>query len=71
MTIGPVTRKKNETRRSFIILREVKERLNDKLKKKKVTELSMGMSSDFEIAIEEGSTMIRLGTVLLGPRCKP
>jgi pyridoxal phosphate enzyme (YggS family) len=70
MTIGPVTRKKNETRRSFIILREVKERLNNKLKEKKVTELSMGMSSDFEIAIEEGSTMIRLGTVLLGPRCK-
>lgn len=70
MTIGPVTRKKNETRRSFITLREVKENLNDKLKEKKVTELSMGMSSDFEIAIEEGSTMIRLGTVLLGPRCK-
>ena len=70
MTIGPVTRKKNETRQSFITLREVKESLNDKLKEKKVTELSMGMSSDFEIAIEEGSTMIRLGTVLLGPRCK-
>ena len=31
-------------------------------------ELSMGMSNDFEIAIEEGSTMVRLGTTLLGPR---
>jgi uncharacterized pyridoxal phosphate-containing UPF0001 family protein len=31
-------------------------------------ELSMGMSGDFEVAIEEGSTMVRLGTVLFGPR---
>ena len=30
--------------------------------------LSMGMSSDFEVAIEEGSTMVRLGTILFGPR---
>ena len=68
MTIGPVTRKKNETRQSFITLREVKESLNDKLKEKKVTELSMGMSSDFEIAIEEGATHIRIGTALFGAR---
>jgi uncharacterized pyridoxal phosphate-containing UPF0001 family protein len=32
------------------------------------TELSMGMSSDFEIAVEEGATMIRLGTILFGAR---
>ncbi len=32
------------------------------------TELSMGMTNDFEIAIEEGSTMIRVGTALFGPR---
>ena len=34
-------------------------------------ELSMGMSDDFEIAIEEGSTLIRIGTLLFGPRPKP
>ena len=32
------------------------------------TELSMGMSNDYEIAVEEGATMVRLGTVLFGPR---
>ena len=33
-------------------------------------ELSMGMSNDFEVAVEEGSTMVRLGTILLGERVK-
>jgi len=33
-----------------------------------VAELSMGMSADFEVAVQEGSTMLRLGTALLGPR---
>jgi len=32
--------------------------------------LSMGMSGDFEVAIEEGATMVRLGTALFGPRSK-
>jgi uncharacterized pyridoxal phosphate-containing UPF0001 family protein len=32
--------------------------------------LSMGMSNDFEVAIEEGATMVRLGTVLFGPRAQ-
>ena len=32
------------------------------------TELSMGMSNDYEIAVEEGATMVRLGTVLFGAR---
>jgi uncharacterized pyridoxal phosphate-containing UPF0001 family protein len=31
----------------------------------------MGMSNDFEVAIEEGATMIRVGTALFGPRLKP
>ena len=34
-------------------------------------ELSMGMSNDFEVAIEEGATIIRVGTALFGPRPKP
>ena len=33
-----------------------------------MTELSMGMSHDFEIAIEEGATIIRIGTAIFGPR---
>jgi uncharacterized pyridoxal phosphate-containing UPF0001 family protein len=34
------------------------------------TELSMGMSNDYEIAVEEGATMVRLGTTLFGARAK-
>jgi uncharacterized pyridoxal phosphate-containing UPF0001 family protein len=35
------------------------------------TELSMGMSGDYEIAVEEGATLVRLGTVLFGERGRP
>jgi uncharacterized pyridoxal phosphate-containing UPF0001 family protein len=71
MTLGPLTSNENEIRSSFIQLRELKDALNGKLEEKKIMELSMGMSSDFEIAVEEGATMVRLGTVLLGPRGNP
>ena len=71
MTLGPLTSNENEIRSSFIQLRELKDALNGKLEEKKIMELSMGMSSDFEIAVEEGATMVRLGTVLLGPRRNP
>jgi len=33
-----------------------------------MTELSMGMTGDFEVAVEEGATMVRIGTALFGPR---
>ena len=70
MTIGPLTTDTKKIRKAFILLRQlhktIKTQLSDKSKYFK--ELSMGMSSDFEIAIEEGATMIRLGTALFGPR---
>ena len=46
----------------------MKNNLNKSLPLKPLKELSMGMSNDYEIAIEEGATQIRLGTVLFGPR---
>ena len=46
----------------------MKEKLNKLLPTKPLKELSMGMSNDYEIAIEEGATQVRLGTVLFGPR---
>ena len=49
-------------------LRELQDRIKHFLKTDQVTELSMGMSGDYEIAVEEGSTMIRLGTKLFGKR---
>ena len=68
MTIGPVSRDEKETKSAFRGLRELKERLNSEIKNAPLTELSMGMSGDFKIAIQEGSTMVRLGTVLFGKR---
>ena len=68
MTIGPNTNDKQKIRESFIELRVLQEKINDALKHKRLTDLSMGMSNDFEIAVEEGSTMVRLGTSLFGPR---
>lgn len=67
MTIGPTSMDPEETRRCFQQLRRLRERINRSLAAP-LAELSMGMSGDFEMAIEEGATMIRLGTVLTGPR---
>ena len=64
MTVGPLTIDKEKIRNSFIQLRELKNTMNQPGLK----ELSMGMSGDYEIAVEEGSTMVRLGTALFGMR---
>ena len=53
----------------FAELRETRDRV-EKETGLALPELSMGMSHDFEVAIEEGATMVRLGTVLFGPRPK-
>ena len=66
MTIAPLTEDENEIRQSFKQLRKLKDDLNAYgfgLK-----ELSMGMTSDFEIAIEEGATMLRIGSAIFGER---
>jgi len=69
MTIGEHTKDVKKIRKTFKTLRTLKENLNKQLAKdQKLRVLSMGMSSDYEIAIEEGSTQIRLGTALFGSR---
>ena len=68
MTVGPGSRNEEETRKAFAGLRGLKEKLNKETRKETLTELSMGMSGDFKIAIQEGSTMIRVGTALFGKR---
>ena len=58
-----------KTQNAFKFLRKTKENLNRQLPtNKQLAELSMGMSGDYDIAIKEGSTMIRLGTALFGKR---
>jgi len=53
-------------RDSFALLRELRDRIATR--HQGVKELSMGMSSDFEVAIAEGATMVRIGTAIFGPR---
>ena len=68
MTVGPNTNNENNLRSSFILLRELKHQINKELGSTVLTELSMGMTNDYEIAIQEGSTMVRVGTALFGAR---
>ncbi|HEY3295874.1 MAG TPA: YggS family pyridoxal phosphate-dependent enzyme [bacterium] len=68
MTIGPNLTEGEAIRRSFRLLRATFEDVRAKLNPPNWTALSMGMSGDYEIAIEEGATEIRLGTALFGPR---
>jgi hypothetical protein len=67
MTIAPNTSDQDEIRQSFRALKELRSWLIDN-KNIKVSHLSMGMSGDYEIAVEEGSTMIRVGSLLYGSR---
>ena len=61
----------NNIHKTFSQLRTWLEKLRNEFTLTTFTELSMGMSSDYRIAIAEGATMIRLGTTLFGERNKP
>lgn len=70
MTIAPWTSDPEKVRPIFRKLRELKSQCEDVLGAP-LPHLSMGMSGDFEVAIEEGATIVRIGTSLFGPRPKP
>ena len=63
MGMAAYAEEKESCRPAFQLLRNTRDKLSDLLGKK-LPELSMGMSNDFEIAIEEGATLIRLGSIL-------
>ena len=67
MTMPPYTEDPEEGRPYFRRLRELCDRLQD-AGFPQVRELSMGMTRDFRIAIEEGATIVRIGTAIFGPR---
>jgi len=67
MTIPPFSSDPEKTRAHFASLRELRDRLQDETGTP-LPELSMGMSHDLEVAIEEGSTWVRIGTDLFGSR---
>lgn len=67
MTMAPLTDDEDLIRKCFRQLKELRDQIQScKFEFAPCTELSMGMSNDFAIAIEEGSTMIRIGTALVG-----
>jgi len=69
MTLPPLFDSPEKTRPYFRRLREILDELNSRrATQRKLTELSMGMTGDFEIAIEEGATMVRVGTAVFGVR---
>ena len=67
MCIPPYSENKEDSRKYFIMLREMKEDIENTFKIK-LPHLSMGMSNDFDVAIEEGATIVRIGTRIFGER---
>ncbi|WP_300278925.1 YggS family pyridoxal phosphate-dependent enzyme [Peptacetobacter sp.] len=69
MTMAPFDAERDEIRKVFRNLKELSEEINNmNIENVDMTELSMGMTNDFEIAIEEGATMVRVGTAIFGKR---
>ena len=69
MTIPPLADKAEASRRYFVQLRELRDRLQTEFRLD-FPQLSMGMTQDFQIAIEEGATLVRVGTAIFGERTK-
>ncbi len=67
MTVGPPVGRPEDARPVFAALRELRDETERRIGRP-LPHLSMGMSGDFEVAVEEGSTMVRVGTALFGPR---
>ncbi len=68
MTMAPYVEDPEEVRWVFRKLRELKDELNEHFGIEIFKELSMGMTNDFEVAVEEGATMVRIGTAIFGER---
>ena len=66
MTLPPLTPDAEGARPYFVRLRELGDRLRER--HPEASELSMGMSLDYAAAVEEGATMVRIGTALFGAR---
>ena len=70
MCIPPAAEKPDDARRWFAQLRTLRDQLEES-SGHKLTGLSMGMSGDYEVAIEEGSTIVRVGSAIFGKRTYP
>ncbi len=68
MTIGSFSNDETITRREFRLLRKIFEEAKEKFPELPLKELSMGMTNDYLIAVEEGATILRIGTAIFGER---
>ena len=69
MTMGPPTNNKEDIKKSFVLLKKIFLEINKKiLSEQEMKTISMGMSGDFLIGVESGSTMVRVGTAIFGKR---
>lgn len=72
MTIGLLSAEAEKVRKCFRLLREIQQQIITlSIPDVEMNELSMGMSSDLETAIEEGATIVRVGTAIFGQRVTP
>jgi hypothetical protein len=67
MTIPPLAPKAEDSRRYFVMLRELRDELQREFSVG-LPHLSMGMSNDYAVAVEEGATLVRVGTAIFGER---
>jgi PLP dependent protein len=70
MTIPPIAEEAEASRRFFVELRELRDRLQTEFRVD-LAQLSMGMTQDYPVAVEEGATLVRVGTAIFGERSKP
>jgi uncharacterized pyridoxal phosphate-containing UPF0001 family protein len=68
MTMAPYSESSESSRLFFRRLHKLREYLTKKIQGATWEDLSMGMSSDYEVAVEEGATWVRIGQAILGPR---
>ena len=69
MTMGPFSDNPNDSRPSFRQIAELRRRIeSEEIDNVRMRHLSMGMTHDFEVAVEEGATLVRIGTAIFGAR---
>lgn len=71
MTVAPLVRESEEARPVFRALRLLRDELRERYPLTGFADLSMGMSNDYQVAIQEGATMVRIGRALFGERSVP
>jgi len=70
MCIPPIAEEAEASRKYFVALRDTRDSLEKEFNLK-LPQLSMGMTNDFVVAVEEGATLVRVGTAIFGERSKP